>query len=64
VGRGCYLDNKYPNWKTRVIVLDLSVKGDPVSKYATAGTVLGIISSLKLHHCIKVVLISVRLSLY
>jgi hypothetical protein len=64
MGWGCYLHAKHPNWKTRVITFDLSVKGDPASKYATAGTVFRIISTLKLHHYIKVVLTSVGLSLY
>jgi hypothetical protein len=50
MGWGCYLHAKHPNWKTRVITLDLSVKGDPASKYAAAGTVLGVISPLKFHH--------------
>lgn len=63
MGRGCYLNAKHPNWKTRVITHDLSVKGDTASNYATAGTVPGIISHLKFHSCIKVVLPSVGLSL-
>jgi len=61
---GRYLHAKHPNSKTRVITLDLSVKGDPASKYTTAGTVLGIISPLKFHHSITVLLTSVELSLY
>jgi hypothetical protein len=64
MGWGCYLHAKHPNWKTRVITLDLSVTGDPASKYTTADTVLGIISPLKFHHSITALLTSVELSLY
>ena len=63
MGWGCYLHAKRPNWKPRAITLDMSVKGDHASNYATSGTVLGITSPLKFHHCIKVVLTLVGLSL-
>jgi hypothetical protein len=59
-GWACRSHAQSPTWRTRVslsvwvITFDLSGKGDPASRYATAGVALGILWPRKHHHHVKV----------